>query len=150
MLFNEDEVVNLFNHRYGQAYTYSVLALLYPTLDFRNRFHQDHIFPKSLFTPKRLKDRGIDSSKIEFYMSNCNCLANLQLLEGIPNQEKSSKDFKQWLLENYPEELDRKDYMNRHYIPNVDLSLANFQEFIMERTKLMAKAFEQLVSRWSL
>jgi len=45
MSFDEDEMANLLHYQYAQSYTYSVLALLYPNLDYRNKFHQDHIFP---------------------------------------------------------------------------------------------------------
>jgi hypothetical protein len=73
-------------------------------------------------------------------------LANIQLLEGVPNQEKSGKDFNIWLIENYPNKSDRVAYMKKNYIPDIDLSLENFQEFIAERTKLMVAAFKKLVS----
>jgi hypothetical protein len=91
--FDDDEIDNLLYYQYAQAYTYSILAFICPSLDFRNKFHQDHIFPKKIFTRKRLKTRNIDEDKIEFYLNNYNYLANIQLLEGIPNQEKSGKDF---------------------------------------------------------
>ena len=102
MSFDDDEIDNLFYYKYAQAYTYSVLAFIYPSLDFRNKFHQDHIFPKQLFTRKRLARHGVDEHKIEYYLDNFNCLANIQLLEGVPNQEKSGKDFNKWLDEKYP------------------------------------------------
>jgi len=143
--FDEDEIVNLLHYSYGEAYTYSVLAFLYPTLDFRNKFHQDHIFPKRLFTKNRLSKMGIEDEDIEFYMNNFNSLANLQLLEGVPNQEKSGKDFDNWLTEKYPSKADRKDYMTKHYIPDVDLSLSNFPEFIEKREKMLVKAFKKLL-----
>jgi uncharacterized protein with ParB-like and HNH nuclease domain len=95
--FDNDEIENLLYYQYAQAYTYSVLAFIYPSLDFRNKFHQDHIFPKKLFTAKRLKKRGIADDDIEFYLDNYNYLANIQLLEGVPNQEKSGKDFDVWI-----------------------------------------------------
>lgn len=144
--FDDDEIDNLFYYQYAQSYTYSVLAFIYPSLDFRNKFHQDHIFPKKIFTAKNLKKRKIDSDSIEFYLDNYNCLANLQLLEGVPNQEKSSKDFDVWIKEKYPNKNDRKIYMKRHYIPNVDLCLENFQEFIEERQKLIVAAFKELLA----
>jgi hypothetical protein len=145
--FDDDEIDNLFYYQYAQAYTYSVLAFIYPSLDFRNKFHQDHIFPKKLFTPKRLAKRGISESDIEFYLYNYNYLANLQLLEGVPNQEKSSKDFDVWIKEKYPNKNERKSYMERHYIPDVDLSLDNFKEFIEERGKLITTAFKNLMTK---
>ena len=88
---------------------------------------------------------GIEDEDIEFYMNNFNSLANLQLLEGVPNQEKSGKDFDNWLTEKYPSKADRKDYMTKHYIPDVDLSLSNFPEFIEKREKMLVKAFKKLL-----
>lgn len=143
--FDSDEIENLLYYQYGQAYTYSVLAFIYPSLDFRNKFHQDHIFPKKLFTAKRLKNRGISDDDIKFYLDNYNYLANIQLLEGVPNQEKSGTDFDIWIKEKYPNMGDRKAYMERNYIPDVDLSLENFKEFIEEREKLIVSAFKKLL-----
>lgn len=144
--FDDDEIYNLMFYQYAQAYTYSALAFLYPTLDFRNKFHQDHIFPKKLFTRNALLKRGIGENQIEFYLNNFNCLANIQLLDGVPNQEKSGTDFETWINEVYPNKMDRKAYMERNYIPDVDLSLDNFQEFIEERQKLIVSAFKKLLS----
>ena len=146
MSFDDDEIYNLLYYQYGQPYTYSALAFIYPSLDFRNKFHQDHIFPKKLFAEKRLKKRGISDNDIEFYLENYNCLANLQLLEGVPNQEKSGKDFDSWIKEKYPNNNNRKMYMERHYIPDIDLSLGNFREFIEERQKLIVSAFKNLLA----
>jgi uncharacterized protein with ParB-like and HNH nuclease domain len=143
--FDNDEIENLLYYQYAQAYTYSVLAFIYPSLDFRNKFHQDHIFPKKLFTAKRLKKRGIADDDIEFYLDNYNYLANIQLLEGVPNQEKSGTDFDVWIKEKYPNKDDRKAYMKRNYIPDIDLSLENFKEFIEEREKLIVSAFKNLL-----
>lgn len=144
--FDDDEIENLFYYQYAQPYTYSVLAFIYPSLDFRNKFHQDHIFPKHLFTRKKLADCGIAEGEIEFYLDNYNYLANLQLLEGTPNQEKSGKDFNVWLKEKYPNEDERRAYMEKHYIPDVELSLGNFKEFIEKRKKLIAATFKKLLA----
>lgn len=143
--FNDDEIDNLLYYQYGQSYTFSTLAIVYPTLDFNNKFHVDHIFPKSLFTRKRLLKQGIPSSKIDFYLDCYNYLGNLQLLEGVQNQEKSAKDFKEWLSNIYPKESERKDYMRKHFIPDVDLSLHNFEEFLAEREKLLVNTFSSLL-----
>lgn len=144
--FDEDEIASLLHYGYGEAYTYSVLAFLYPTLDFRNKFHQDHIFPKKMFTKKRLSKAGIKDDELDFFMEKFNSLANLQLLEGVPNQEKSGKDFDTWLTDKYPAAADRKDYKAKHYIPDIDLSFANFREFIEKREKLLVKAFRNLLA----
>ena len=143
--FDDDEIDNLMYYQYAQSHTYSALALIYPTLDFRNKFHQDHIFPKKLFTRKELAKRGIVGDKIEFYLDNCNRLANLQLLEGMLNQEKSGKDFSVWIEEKYPDDQERKAYREKHYIPDIDLSLENFEEFIEERKKLIVAEYQKLL-----
>lgn len=146
IIFDDDEIENILYYQYGQAYTYSALAFLYPTLDFRNKFHQDHIYPKTLFTRKKLQKRGIPDEKIDFYLEHYNRLANLQLLEGIPNQEKSSKEFGLWLKEKFPNKEDRKAFMDKHYIPDIELSLENFEEFIIKRQGLIISAFKKMLS----
>ena len=140
LVFNDDEIENILFYRYGQSYTFSTLALLYPSLDFKNLFHIDHIFPKSFFNKKTLVEKGVEESRVEYYLQNYNLLANLQLLEGIPNQEKSDMDFQEWLLKTYPKgkkDQERKDYMVKNYIPDIDLGLSNFGNFIVERGKLI-------------
>ncbi len=143
--FSSDEIQTLFDYYYGSPYTFSTLAVLYPTLDFRNKFHLDHIHPKSSFKRKALLKRGISEDKIDTYLDEVDYLANLQLLEGLGNIEKSDKDFKDWLDEKYPGGQERRDFMAKHYIPDVDLSLANFEEFIAERKKLMTAKFASLL-----
>ncbi|MGI5115626.1 DUF262 domain-containing protein [Treponema sp. SP13] len=144
-MFNDDEIDNLFMYQYGNAFTYSILAIIYPSLNFRGKFHEDHIFPKTLFTAKKLKELGIPEEDISFYLDNYNCIANLQLLEGIPNQEKSKRMFIEWIVETYPDETDRKMYMERNYIPNCSLDIKNFREFIKKRTGLITKAIKNML-----
>lgn len=145
IIFNDDEIDNLFHYKYGQSYTFSTLALLYPTLDFKNKFHVDHIYPQAFFTKKKLTKNGVPHDKHDFYFDNYNYLANLQLLEGIPNQEKSDMDFKTWLERTYRNPADRKDFMKKHYIPDIDLSFDNFENFIKGREELMFDAYKSIL-----
>jgi uncharacterized protein with ParB-like and HNH nuclease domain len=143
--FNNDEIQNLFLYYYGSPYTFSTLAVLYPTLDFRNRFHLDHIHPRSTFKKRNLLKRGIPEDKIGFYVDEVDYLANLLLLEGPENVEKRDKDFKDWLEQAYPTPQARRDFMAKHYIPDVDLTLGNFEQFVAERKRLMTEKFESLL-----
>jgi hypothetical protein len=96
MIFGEEEVDNLLSYKYGGRYMFLVLSLLYPSLDYRNQFHQDHIFPRSFLTTlKKLNTKGIPADKQQFYLENFDCLAKLHLLEGVPNQEKLDRDFRE-------------------------------------------------------
>ena len=87
--------------------------------------------------------REIDD--VEFYINNFNYLANLQLLEGPINEEKSNMDFKEWLGLNYSVEQERKDYMKKHFIPDVDVDFENFEEFITKRDELLLNEFKSLL-----
>ncbi|MBM7095191.1 DUF262 domain-containing protein [Bacillus sp. H-16] len=143
--FNDDEIDNLLSYQYGQKHTFSILALLYPNLDFRNKFHLDHIFAKSLFTKRNLSKKGVHQAKIEFYSENVNSIVNLQLLEGIPNIEKSDKELEKWLDETYKDTAARNDYMAKHYIPSIILEFTNFEEFIEKRRTLLHQKLKSLV-----
>jgi len=105
----------------------------------RNNFHVDHIYPKSAFTIKRLDKRGIIGDTAQFYMENYNYLGNLQLLESIPNIEKSNMDFDEWIENNIAEES-LIDYKQKHLIPpNIYLAFDNFEEFFKMREQLIYK-----------
>lgn len=146
ILFTDEDIDTLLYSKYGQGHTFSVLALLYPTFDYRNRFHQDHMFPKSWFTTSGLKKHKISDEDIDFYLESYNYIANLQLLEGLPNEEKSDKDFKVWVDETYPAEDQRQQYMERHYIPSeVELDFSNFKEFFEKRNSLLKRKLKSIL-----
>ena len=98
--FEVEEIDDLLDQTYGTRLTFSVLALLYPNIDFRNHFHQDHIFPKSLFAKTKLQKAGVPEDQIDEFISCRDKIANLQLLEGVQNQQKSTKMPYEWLSEN--------------------------------------------------
>lgn len=72
-------------------------------------------------------------------------MANLQLLEGPLNVEKSNTEFDIWIDHKYPEENQRKAYMEKNFIPDVDFSFDNFEEFIIRREELMKKRYESIL-----
>lgn len=146
IIFTDDDVENLFYSKYGKGRTFSILVLIYPALDLRNRFHQDHIFPKSWFKTRTLNSKGIDQDKQEFYLNNVDFITNLQLIEGVPNEEKSSKDFKKWLQLTFKDEVTLNDFMNKQYIPqNISLDFDNFIEFTEKREKLLKTKFKEIL-----
>lgn len=141
----EDDIENLLLSRYGQGYTFSTLSLLYPTLDYRNKFHIDHIFARSLITRAKLLKRGIPESELDFYMESVDGLPNLQLLEGIPNQEKSASEFEPWLNKTCANKPARTDFCAKHFIPDCDLSMENFQEFFTKRKALLKQKLADIL-----
>jgi uncharacterized protein with ParB-like and HNH nuclease domain len=146
LTFTKEDIDSLLENRYGQGYAFSVLAILYPTLDFRNTFHIDHIHPRSQFTKTRLAKRGISGDDASFYIENVDLLPNLQLLEGIPNQEKNDSDFDEWLSDTFKGKQARQSFMDRNYIPDeIVLEFDNFREFFDERRQRMFDALSKLL-----
>ncbi len=145
LLFSDEDVENLTYYKYGQGFTFSVLSLLYPHLDYNNQFHIDHIFPKSLFTRTKLRKRGIEEDDIDTFIGYLNYIGNLQLLGAIPNIEKKDTEFKIWLEKTYPNNDKQNEFKNVHNIPNVDLEFKNFIEFFEEREKLLIIEFGKIL-----
>ncbi|RKR82799.1 uncharacterized protein with ParB-like and HNH nuclease domain [Mucilaginibacter gracilis] len=144
LLFTDEDIENLTWSKYGQSNTFAVLSLLYPSLDFRNKFHIDHIYPKSRMTERHLKKKGISKENIETYISYTDYIGNLQLLDAIPNIEKQNKDFDTWLAALYDED-EIRDFRKKHYLPNVDLSITNFIEVFNKREKLIVSYLKKLL-----
>ena len=64
LVFDDEEVEELVDMRYGDRLTFALLSLLFPFVDLRNQFHLDHIFPSSRFTDRRLKDAFVPDDKV--------------------------------------------------------------------------------------
>lgn len=141
--FTDDTIENLLWTKYGSSDALVVLSVLYPWADLKNVFHIDHIYPKSQFTERRLKKKGVASDAMEFYMNNVNYLGNLQLLDGTQNKEKNDSDFDVWLADNYKDSSKLKDYKEKNYIPDVSLAFTNFEEFFTEREKLLVNRLKK-------
>ena len=140
--FSDDSMNNLLYTKYGSGDILLVMSILYPWADLKNHFHIDHMFPKSLFTRKRIQKLGVPENQIDFYIDNVNYIGNLQLLEELPNKEKNNTEFKTWLEQHYADADKLKAYREKHYIPNVGVEFTNFEEFFLEREKLLVKALK--------
>ncbi|XMB67340.1 DUF262 domain-containing protein [Mycoplasmatota bacterium zrk1] len=146
-MFDQESIRGLISSsKYGNKYTFLLLQFLYPTFDFKNKFHVDHIHPKAYVNKNILKKRDIElDSDTYYYMKDkVNNLANLQLLEGTANIEKSDKQFVLWFDATYSVADSRKAFCRKHYIPvNESFEIENFKGFFEAREKLI---FERLMS----
>lgn len=129
LAFDPTEIDELLELRYAGQRTFSVLALLYPGLDLSKEFHEDHIFPRSRFTAKRLADAGIPQALIEDYRSAVDSLPNLQLLGGQPNAEKSAKLPADWLEMAFSSRAQRDTYIHDNDLESMPLDLLTFLDF---------------------
>ena len=139
IVFTDDDIETLLDRQYGKGETLTVLMLLYPSLDFSNKFHVDHMYPKSKFTRKQLLSRGVPEDKVQDYIYHVNDISNLQLLAAIPNMEKQNEDFAIWFEANYPTEQDKIQYRMIHYLPDMAYTYQDFELFLSERRTMLKK-----------
>ena len=140
LIFSDDDIENLLQHRYGQGYTFSTLSLLYPHFDYRNKFHIDHMHPRSHFRKSLLVKQGVNPGDTDEFIERCDLLPNLQLLEGIPNQQKNDTPFADWMDSVYPKGAKRQNYMSTHLVPDCSFRLRDFDKFYEERQELLRDA----------
>jgi hypothetical protein len=137
LAFEPTEIDELLQMRYGGQRTFSVLSLLYPGLDLSKEFHEDHIFPRSRFTAKRLAEAGIPEDQIDEYRAAVDCLPNLQLLGGGPNVEKRAKLPSDWLTTAFSSADQRATYVKDNDLDGLPLDLAAFLDFYNKRKERM-------------
>lgn len=130
----DNEFLNeLMNCRKNAPETFATLSLLYPNLDYKNRFDKDHLHPESLCRKKGLDIKKYDS------------LPNLQMLDYAENRtSKQDKPLEQWVQENCKN--DREGFLNKHLIPDIDLSLENFDNFYEARKALLIKKLKEILN----
>ncbi|MGD9605898.1 MAG: DUF262 domain-containing protein [Leucobacter sp.] len=143
LTFDEAEIDGLLDLSYGARGTFATLAILYPGLDFSKEFHEDHIWPKSLFTRRRLEEAGVPADQVENFEKRVNALPNLQLLEGRVNQEKLAKLPAAW-IETLPE-VRRESYLRENDLDGIDLALTSFLAgFEARRSRIRARLVHAL------
>ena len=135
--FDATEIDELLEMKYGGPKTFSALALLYPGLNFTMEFHEDHIFPRSRFTTKRLGAAGIPADQVVSYQDAVDRLSNLQLLGGIPNIEKQAKEPAVWIDHAFESSSQRDTYLRDNDLEGLPLDLASFLEFSGQRRERM-------------
>jgi len=137
MRFDSAELEGLLSYRYGQSYTFSVLAFLYPWLNYEHQFHIDHIFPRAMFTKEELRKYNIPPENWNLWLDHYNDLGNLQLLTGAENTTKSNEPFDTWLKSECPTPEKLAAYKELHFIPDCSLKFEDFPTFLEEREKIL-------------
>lgn len=138
--FAEDDIDEyLLKLKYGKSETLSTLMLLYPSLDFSNKFHEDHMYPKSKFRKSYLRKMGVPEEKLDTYIESVNDISNLQLLAAQLNEEKLNTDFDVWFNKEQVTDSDKIQYRTIHYLPEMEYTYPNFLLFMEKRKQLIRK-----------
>ncbi len=145
--FSEEEVEDLADMAISDRRVFALLALLSPHIDLRtNKFHIDHIFPRSRFTKARLRTAGIGDESHEAFADYANRLGNLQLLEGIPNVEKRDKLPAEWLGEHFADGQTRKHYKEMNSLGDVPKKMTDFMAFYEARRERLQEKIGKLAN----
>ncbi len=136
--FAEDDIDEyLLKLKYGKSETLSTLMLLYPSLDFSNKFHEDHMYPKSKFRKSYLRKMGVPEDKLDTYIDSVNDISNLQLLAAQLNEEKLNTDFDVWFNKHQVTDSDKIQYRTIHYLPEMEYTYPNFLLFMDKRKQMI-------------
>lgn len=137
LTFGETLLQDLVETPYRNKRVYALLTLLYPGVDVRNEFHEDHIFPRARFTKAQLVKAGVDESEVAEYRDRADRLPNLQLLEGSVNIQKQKALPLAWVEGRYPDEGARKMWLSSHDLHDLPAAIDDFAEFYDARRERM-------------
>lgn len=148
LIFEDEEIEDLVDMEFNGRLTFALLSLLFPFVDLHNQFHVDHVFPRSRFTEARLRSAGVSDDEIGSFRSSGNRLANLQLLQGAQNYEKSDRMPADWLDQTYPgDPAGRRQYENIHRLGDVPEEMTEFRVFYDARRTRLKEEITRLLGR---
>lgn len=127
-----DEFINeLLLSQKDDKYTFSILALLYPTLDYKNNvFHKDHLHPETMY-------KNLSQGEKETYgWTVYNSILNLQMLDANENMSKQGMNLLEW-VNSQTKERDKQAFLKNHLIPDVSLTLVDFSTYIESRRVML-------------
>lgn len=133
LAFDDAEIDDLLRLKYSGQRTFTVLTILYPGLDLSKSFHEDHIFPKSRFTKKKLAAAGVPTEQIDDFLSSYDLLPNLQLLAGTANVEKQAAVPEEWVKSAFTTAEKRSTYLSENDLDDLPLQLIDFLTFYRGR-----------------
>lgn len=135
MGISDDFISEILLTQKDDKYAFSILALIYPNLDYKNNnFHKDHIHPANKF------------NKEEHEWKTYNSILNLQMLDANENMSKQDFDLSDWVLKKTDTDS-RKSFLENHLIPaDVDLTLDKFDDFIEARRKILSEQLRKILA----
>lgn len=139
--FDDEAILGLLeNTQKDSPMSFSILSLLYPHLDYKNNnFHKDHLHPVASY------ESLSDNNKAKYPFPIYNSILNLQMLDANENESKKDKPLNSW-IEKATTAENRKQFLDSHLIPDVDLSIEKFEEFIENRKILLVGKLKTLIN----
>ena len=124
---------NIIVARKNSPQAFATLSLLF-NIRKDIQVHIDHLHPISAFNQKESKEK----------YERADTLPNLQLLEGGENMSKQDKPLKEWIKQSCGD--NRESFLRQCLIPDIDLSLENFDEFYEKRKEMLKKELIEILN----
>ena len=147
LVFDDEEIEELADMKYGGRLTFALLSLLFPFVDLRNQFHIDHIFPSARFKDRSLREAGVAEDEIGDFQIQKDQLANLQLLEGPVNTEKGTKMPVEWLSATIADPVESNMYREKYLLGQISDSMADFGSYYDARRDRLKARITELLGR---
>jgi uncharacterized protein with ParB-like and HNH nuclease domain len=137
---SDDFIEELLNTQKDNRYSFPILAMLYPDLDYKNNnFHQDHLHPASAFNYLN------ESDKNNYGWSIYNSIMNLQMLDANENMSKQDMPLSEWISKE-TKNKDRDRFLEQKLIPNTNFGLDSFAEFIEARKAILVAKLKSILN----
>lgn len=130
---NPEDIEEKLKLRKGNIETFTILSLLYPNLKKELELDKDHLHPFNICENRKLEVEKFDS------------IVNLQLLVSGENRAKKNKPLDIWINEQC-NGGNRKKFLKEHLIPDVDLSIENFDDFYEKRKILLTEKLKEILN----
>ena len=144
LAFGPEQLEDLLDTKYG-AKSFPVLSLLYPGVNTRNGVHMDHVYPKSLFTPAKLRKAGLSKEDAEIGAKLVDRLPNLQLLDGAENINKRAMLPSQWMSISFANDQARQRYADANDLHNIGADERDFLNFFENRRTELRERLRNLL-----
>lgn len=142
--FSEEDIEAIADIQYPDSRVFMLLSLL-TTVKLHEQLHVDHFFPRSRFTKEQLIEAGVSSTKLESYQTKGNSIANLILLSGPKNSQKSDTLPSQWVKKAYPDPKDQASFLRDQLLGRVPQDIKRFEGFYSRRRKRLLSRIRKLL-----
>ena len=147
IIFDMDELDALLELKYNDKKTYSLLMLLYPSINQTFIYHKDHLHPRSHFNKVNYRLLGLTVEDTIFYDNYKDRIANIRLLPNTQNLEKRDMTLQAWVEQNFDNQNAIHHFLKQHHLSeNVSLDFKDFKEFVLEREKYIKQDLLNLLN----
>lgn len=147
IIFDVDELDALLELKYNDKKTYSLLMLLYPSINQTFIYHKDHLHPRSHFNKVNYRLLGLTVEDTIFYENYRDRIANIRLLPNTQNLEKRDMTLQAWVEQNFDNQNAIHHFLKQHHLSeNVSLDFKDFKEFVLEREKYIKQDLLNLLN----